>query len=127
MKNAIQLQATVQESVKALEAFESLLRSGLTIAEGYAALTKDPVGEGVRSWINNAKDALEKWGWVPPLTVGATVRVREGFTYAGKSGRILDKGYRPDGRAFFTVRLDISTSTGSADREYYEEELRPAA
>lgn len=124
MKNAIQLQATVQETVRALEAFESLLRGGLSIAEGYAALTKDPVGEGVRSWINNTKEALERWGWVAPFTVGADVRVRDGFSYAGKRGRIIDKGYRPDGRTFFTVRLDISTSTGSSDREYYQEELQ---
>lgn len=57
------------------------------------------------------------------LEVGATVRVQKGFLHAGKHGRITDRGARPDGRTFWTVRLDIATSTGNPDREYYSEEL----
>lgn len=62
--------------------------------------------------------------WRPVLEVGATIRVRKGFLYAGKHGRITDRGTRPDGRTFWTVRMDIVTSTGSPDREYYSDELQ---
>jgi len=70
------------------------------------------------------KLAMNVAKWCPVLEVGAVVRVREGFTYAGKRGHIKDRGVRPDGRTFWMVRLDISTSTGSSDREYYSEELQ---
>ena len=56
--------------------------------------------------------------------VGSDVRILSGFTYAGRRGRVIGQGARPDGRVFWTVCLDISTSTGSCDREYYTEELR---
>lgn len=59
------------------------------------------------------------------FSVGVEVRVLEGVRpYGGKRGKIVGGGTRPDGRAFWTVCLDIVTSTGSCDREYYGSELR---
>jgi hypothetical protein len=56
--------------------------------------------------------------------VGRDVRILQGFTYSGRRGKLISKGERPDGREFYTVCLDISTGTGSCDREYYAEEFR---
>ena len=56
--------------------------------------------------------------------VGLDVRILPGFTYSGRRGKLISQGARPDGREFWTVCLNISTSTGSCDREYYTEEFR---
>lgn len=62
--------------------------------------------------------------WRPVLEIGASVRVLPGFTYAGKRGRITERGTRPDGRVFWMVRLEIpSQSAGNPDREYHSNEL----
>jgi len=65
--------------------------------------------------------------WRPVVEIGANVRVRKGFTYAGKHGRVMARDLRPDGRVYWTVRLDISLSAGPSDREYYTEELEAVA
>lgn len=125
MSIALQAQQTNQEVVKALEAFESLLRNAIPLAEALRSGQDPKFREPIEEWIANAQGAIAKWGRGSlPVVVGSRVRVRPGFTYAGKSGVIAGQGKRPDGRVFYEVDLDIPRqSAGSPDREYYPEEL----
>lgn len=124
MSIAIQVQTLTQETVKALEAFESLLRNAIPLAEALAKAQEPKFREPIQEWIDNAKGALGRWGRSPMIQLGSRVKVRPGFTYAGKSGVIAGQGLRPDGRIFWEVDLEIDgQSAGNPDREYYTEEL----
>lgn len=73
------------------------------------------------------KLAMSVAKWRPVLEVGSFVRVKKDVQFAGKSGRILMRGLRPDGRTFWLVRLNLNGSPtvmgDQNDREFYSDEI----
>lgn len=71
------------------------------------------------------KHAANVAKWRPVFEVSAQVRVKKGVTpYGGRTGYLVSRGVRPDGRIYWETYLYLSSGHSTpSTREYYQDEL----